>query len=345
MTLSEDLFANSSVQHVYNIHQRWVDIEARRRVLVAAFVLDIQCSVLFQCEPCFPLRSDSEPLDLPFPSSQELWDSIEMDTWQMLLTNWYPPSLRFLAHPLPPLDILQSSLLACHQLHRQSFKPPPLHPPKSLQLPAQISHEALSLSSLTPRHALIITASESWLFGTKIAEQSVWQDAKTTLRKWAESESAARAVWHAVRLLRMAFGAAEEQRLGQMHELWCLYLAGLVCWAFGYDRPFSAGFAKGEEKKTKKRGAAADTKGKSVAMPEELSAEDAESSAMEYLDNMNLLDWREMRKIGSEEKGNTRGLLECVRLRVADVSLGGLLNGAEDVLFRLVEGRSELVGF
>ncbi|KAL8746054.1 MAG: hypothetical protein Q9190_001892, partial [Brigantiaea leucoxantha] len=261
MTLSEDLFANSSVQHVYDIHQRWVDIEARRRVLVAAFVLDIQCSVLFQCEPCFPLRSDSEPLDLPFPSSQELWDSIEMDTWQMLLTNWYPPSLRFLAHPLPPLDILQSSLLACHQLHRQSFKPPPLHPPKSLQLPAQISHEALSLSSLTPRHALIITASESWLFGTKIAEQSVWQDAKTTLRKWAESESAARAVWHAVRLLRMAFGAAEEQRLGQMHELWCLYLAGLVCWAFGYDRPFSAGFAKGEEKKTKKRGAAADTKG------------------------------------------------------------------------------------
>ncbi len=44
-------------------------------------------------------------------------------------------------------------------------------------------------------------------------------------------------------------------------------------------------------------------------------------------------------------KGQSRGLLEVVRMRTINGSLGGLLNEASGVLYRLVEGRSGLSRF
>ncbi|KAL9044722.1 MAG: hypothetical protein Q9214_002157 [Letrouitia sp. 1 TL-2023] len=214
------LLNNAHPQHIQNVYRTWVEVETRRRVLVAAFVLDIQHSTLFERQQCFPSNPDFEPLNLPFPASQEKWDTNDLNIWQTLLASYSPPSLRSLEDPLPPLDIFQCSLLTSYQIHRQAFNPLSFTPPKSNPLPAQLTHEALSLSVLTPLHALIITASESWLFGTKITEQPLWENAKASLRQWTKTEAAMRAAWHATRFLRLASSAGEEQRTGQIEELW-----------------------------------------------------------------------------------------------------------------------------
>lgn len=143
-----------------------------------------------------------------------------------------------------------------------------------------------------------------------------------------------RAAWHATRFLRLASSAGEEQRMGQIEELWCLYLAALVCWAFGYEPPKDKGNAV-----LPKAG------GESASAVQEMAAEDAERSARDYLEKTNVDEWKELKNVAAEDRANTRGLLECTRLKVGEMGMGGLLNGAEDVLFRLVEGRGEFVAF
>lgn len=158
-------------------------------------------------------------------------------------------------------------------------------------------------------------------------EETVWQQAKTTLRGWVAGDAAKKAVWHATQLLRLAFQNQNQQQQQQpdgngcLHDLWCLYTAALVCWAFGY-------------------GTAVD-----VETRDEYTAENAEMLAADYLRAMDVPTWGYVLDVPESARRSTSGLLECVRVRVGDTDMGGLLNGAEDVLFRLVEGHSEAVIF
>ncbi|KAI4192159.1 MAG: hypothetical protein LQ346_004449 [Caloplaca aetnensis] len=171
-----------------------------------------------------------------------------------------------------------------------------------------------------------MTASESWLFGTKVTEETVWQQAKSTLRDWVAGDAAKKAVWHATQVLRLVFQdqGPQQQQLdgsGYLHDLWCLYIAALVCWAFGY-------------------GTAVD-----VETRDEFSAENAEMLATNYLRAMDVPTLGCVLGVPEWSRRSTRGLLECVRVRIGEMDMGGLLNGAEDVLFRLVEENGEAVKF
>ncbi|KAL8818218.1 MAG: hypothetical protein Q9223_003105 [Gallowayella weberi] len=314
------------------VYRRWVEHEIRRRILVAMFVLDIQHSHLFQRERCYNGSLGQDGLDLPFPTSAETWNCPDVFTWRNLIATHEAFSISGLGPNYPPLDFFQSSLLTCCQVHRLGRSSQPAlddfvyRSSKSYLQHALLTHHALSLTTHTPLHALIITASESWLFGSKVTDEAVWHRSKVTLRKWITSESAMQAVWHATRLLRLVFRGQsdalqpETDNGGYLHSHWCIYVAALVCWAFGYGST------------------------KAKAQPEILT-NNAEILTAEYLDAMNVLHWLDVGNIAPRWLGSTKGLLESVRLKIGDVGMGGLLNGAEDVLFRLIDGESKLVEF
>ncbi|KAL8698269.1 MAG: hypothetical protein Q9224_001930 [Gallowayella concinna] len=296
------------------------------------FVLDTQHSHLFQRQPCYNGTLAEGGLDLPFPTSAETWDCPDVFTWRNLITVHEAFSISALGPNYPPLDCFQSSLLTSCQAHRLGTSSEPAQDDsvyrssKSYLQRTLLTHHALSLTTHTPLHSLIITASESWLFGTKVTDEAVWHTSKATLRSWITSESAMQAVWHATQLLRIVFRRPSDPLPevtndgGYLHNLWCLYVAALVCWAFGYGS-------------TNAR-----------AQPDMLT-NNAEVLTAEYLDAMDVLDWPDVGNVGPCWLGSTRGLLESVRLKIGDVGMGGLLNGAEDVLFRLIDGESKLVEF
>ena len=60
---------------------------------------------------------------------------------------------------------------------------------------------------------------------------------------------------------------------------------------------------------------------------------------------MEVPKWRDIEGITFHARARMKGLLEVVRAKTGEVGMGGLLNGAEDVLFRLVQGDGDLVAF
>ncbi|KAL8775099.1 MAG: hypothetical protein Q9209_000578 [Squamulea sp. 1 TL-2023] len=314
------------------VYRRWVEHEIRRRILVAMFILDTQHSHLLQRQPCYRGILAEDGLDLPFPAFADTWTCPDILTWRNLIISHEAFSLGDLGPNLPVLDAFQSALLTCYQIHGFRLSSDPTRHdllyqrPKSFIQHTTRTHHALALSTHVPLHALLTTASESWLFGTKVADESTWQESKATLRGWVSNEKAMKAVWHATQLLRMAFQSQsqllqqEADAGGYLHDPWCLYVAALVCWAFGYGTT------------------------NAKAQPE-LLTDNAEVLTAEYLTAMAVGNWMNIRSVAAIRVGSTRGLLEWVRLKIGDVGMGGLLNGAEDVLFRLVEGESELVKF
>lgn len=299
----------------------WTRLETKRRILVAAFVLDTQHSVLFQQPPCFTL--DLNDVNIPYPQPTETWDCNDPETWRTLVSGHQPFDLRILGDnfsSLAPVDAFQSSVLSCYQIHRgyvglntgvvRHYRIM-FYPPETHYAPAYLAHHALHLSALAPIRSLLIVSGGSWLFGTKITETSAWTSAKLELRVWVSSDEAARCVWHAVQILRLVLIG---ESLHLLHKQWCIYLAALVCWAYG--------FLPGQP---------------SGVMPVTIMADVAETQAREYLHAMNVTTWEEIPRVPL--RWHIRGVLACVRDRIKG-PMGGLLNQAESVLASLVEGRN-----
>ncbi|KAL8633668.1 hypothetical protein Q9189_000616 [Teloschistes chrysophthalmus] len=327
----EYLFSIAAADDLWTAHAGWVDHESRRRIYVAAFVMDTQYSHLLQQPTSYPDAIEEDDLDLPFPTSAEIWQCVDMPTWRNLIMTQEAFSLSGLGQDLPLLDPFQSSLLTCYQIYRSSTTQSvqdelAYYPVKSQILPTRKTYHALCLSTFTPLHALLITASESWLFGTKITEEPGWLESKGAVRKWVSSDACKKAVWHATALLRLNSEdqinqeQQQDEQAGYLHDLWCLYIAALVCWAFGYGTA------------------------NVPSQPRSLS-DNAEMLAVEYLNVTNIGSWQDVERIPATARANTRGLLEYVRGRIGELGMGGLLNGAEDVLFRLVQGEGEMVAF
>lgn len=322
-TLLGSLFLNATDEALHNMKELWVNLEGRRRILLASFVLDVQHSTWFQQEPCGKL--DLSGFYLPYPHSTETWDCRDNDLWRGFVSRHVQLDLRFLADTdistHAPVDAFQSSVLSCYQVHRGfdsadrtifSRHTPLYQSPSTHFSQIFLIHHALLLSILTPIHSLLIVSSGSWLFNTKVTERSVWQSAKVDLRTWVMTTEAARSVWHANQLLRLVLSGESLQLL---QEHWCMYLAALVCWAYGfvaYPYPFRP-------------------------IPDAITAEVAELQAWEYLSAMNVREWEAIPQVSI--RWQTRGVLECVRARISG-PLGGLLNQAEDVLTQLVGDKS-----
>ena len=315
---------NATDDPLQSMQRSWVDLEGRRRIFLASFVLDVQHSTWFQQGPCGEL--DFNRVYIPYPYSTETWDCRNVYLWRDLMSRHVQIDLRYLTDidifTHGPVDAFQSSVMSCYQVHHGFgstdlmtrgghvlwYQPPLTHLSQTF-----IMHHALLLSTITPIHTLLIVSSGSWLFNTKVTERCVWDAAKIDLRTWATTNEAARSVWHANQLLRLAL---REGSLNLLQEQWCMYLAALVCWAYGFVTSPSH---------------------PSRPIPDAMTAEVAEAQAWEYLSAMNVDGWEAIPQVTIQWQ--TRGVLECVRARISG-PLGGLLNQAEDVLTQLVEDKS-----
>jgi hypothetical protein len=132
------LAAQPSPDAVKKAHRFWVEHETRRRVLQAAFVLDIQQSTLFGQPPVLlqpnPNRSGREShgsrtIDIPFPCSSELWESRHLEDWLVTARSYSPSSLSHVAASLSEnmtgiqineIDPFQSHLLLAYGLSDRS---------------------------------------------------------------------------------------------------------------------------------------------------------------------------------------------------------------------------------
>lgn len=290
-------------------------------------MLDTHQAALFQQRPCHTL--DFNQTQLPYPHSMEIWDCGDVEIWRNRVSRHQPFDMVYLGEantdPPSPVDAFQSSVFSCYQIHREydchnptmlQCQTPIFYSPMMHSAQSYFTHHALLFSTQAPVESLLIVSSGSWLFSTKVTENSAWISAKTTLRAWVATKVATSSVWHAVQLLRLALSGSS---LSILHEQWCLYLAALVCWAYGFVPRHLIRAAQ-----------------------DVITGHVAESQAWEYLTVMNVSSWEDISQVVL--KGHTRGLLECVRARISG-SPGGLLNQAEDVLARLVEGRSQLPEF
>lgn len=186
-----------------------------------------------------------------------------------------------------------------------------------------LTYHALLMARNTPIKALLTVSGESWIFGHKLSEEADFCAAKAALRAWATTTNdASQAVWHATALLRHAMRGGGDGTTAMLHEEWSIYLAALVCWAYGFVAQPSVDHL---------------TELWNFAM---ISVEDQEMWT--YLSAMDKPSWEYMPDVPM--RWRTAGLLECVRRRI-DGQMGGLLNEAQSVLTRLVEQVSTLSHF
>ena len=202
------------------MHQKWVDMESRNRLLLAALILDTQRKMLYDQQPVQPI--DSAGSLLPTPCHASAWATTHFDQWHSLVSSSAD-------HPASPTKFQ----LAIATVLNFADSPSPLY--SGL---ASYPDPCLQLARYTPVSSLIVTAASSWLFARKVTLES-WSTSKDYLRSWAASSDAAVATWWAGKILRTYFA---KQSLPPdtrsipvgLEEDWCLYISALVIWAYTY---------------------------------------------------------------------------------------------------------------
>ena len=214
----------------------------------------------------------------------------------------------------------------------------------------------------TPIRSLLIVSGESWLFGKKVEKEDDFRAAKAQLREWVGSSKAQAAWWHAAALLRLVLIlqpdpardiGIQDHTMGMLHEGWCVYIAALTSWAGAFDgsaatRPFAPSpvASTSLDRPITTPGPSSATPGPSATgYPPLMNAIDADAEMRRFLQVTDVEKATDLPAARLKLKGQSRGLLEVVRMRTINGSLGGLLNEASGVLYRLVEGRSGLSRF
>ena len=287
----------------------WANREARRRILLSAAILDTHRCALFSQHSHI---SSTEVSRLPTPCPQEVWNCVDLVEWYSLVSCNQLPTPK-----TSPNSPFETSLLQCRSFHYGTL---------DRLSPNELTHHALLLASFTPISSLIAVAAETWLFGRKLDDLTLWTAAQEEFRRWISSDEASKATWHAMQFLRGYFGRERESSptIG-LHEHWCLYLAALVCWAYGYPRVFPT----------------------NVQTNPSLTLCELEMLMWEYLGKTDTgRDWTSVRVL--RKIGQTRGVLACVRARICaggGEARGKLLGEAAEVLWKLGEVRGKLCTF
>ncbi|EXJ89805.1 hypothetical protein A1O3_02872 [Capronia epimyces CBS 606.96] len=367
---------------VTRAHKFWLEHETRRRILQSSMVLDLQQETLFEQPATIVLyeRSRRPHLDLrckiPLPCSEELWESSPVEAWVEVASKSDSPKQQAMdddhddVPSNPPLDLfqIQVSIAASPELpYTQLLSRKDQAGEAGARL--TFNHHLREIAGHTPIRQLLVVSGESWILGKKLENEAEFQTAKRNLRAWVDANHQSRiALWHATQLIRsrVEFNCSSSSDptntdlvvsfldTYMLHEPWGLYLATLVCWAYGLGASISLEAGAGDQVS----GAASSTASEansnlsrsssssvSSAHPALLDPHEAVCSMREYLQNTDVTTAEDLVGLDAEVFGQIQGLLETVRLNKIGHFLGGLMNEAERVLYRLVEGRSRLSHF
>jgi len=226
---------NSDVDVVRNWRVQWLHIESTRRLFLATYILEMQQATFFQT-----LRSGAS-IDFPWPCSQSLWEAESLNRWRDLakqepLAPFYLLDALSQAqrHKHISYDTFQSAIVNGYFTNSQDSVDHP-HAREFAQYIEQhprtlFNHHASMLTIYVPIRDLLAVSGETFVLGEKLATRDQFVQAEMDLRAWSRSDNAIKAVFHATKVIRIAF---EEGKCGLLHEEWSLYLAALVCWAYG----------------------------------------------------------------------------------------------------------------
>ena len=364
------LHKDRTPEDISRAHKFWLEHETRRRILQASTVLDLQQVILFEQSATIvqherPRRANPGlRCNVSLPCSEELWETSPIEAWVEMAANCEAskprPSRQDPSNAMP-LDYFQFQVsLAANQ--GLSSEPSLVQKDKSGESAARLAfnRHVREMARNTPIRQLLVVSGESWILGKKLENEAEFQDAKRNLRVWVDSNFESRvALWHATQLIRSRAKFTADstnteflvsfQDTHMLHEPWALYLAALVCWAYGFTASTvfeSNGQVSGAASTISEPNSnMSRSSSLSSAHPALLDSHEAAYTMREYLQRTNVERVEDILRLDPQVFGRMHGLLEIIRLNKIALSLGGLMNEAERVLYRLVEGRSRLSHF
>ena len=372
------LHTDHSKDELTKAHKFWVDHETRRRILQAFSILDMQQMAFFE-QPATIMQHGRTRLStemaratMSLPCSQELWETSPIDDWKTLATEQQHSEGSNMSQELqlndePKLDYFQSQAwLQSDSTAMQQFCFDSSTHMLSLvkegndRQSMEFNRHAMTLSKCTPLRSLLLVSGESWIFGKKLESEQDFQAAKHDLRTWVSmGNDSLTALWHATALLRSQItftgndhsspdlqGSFPATRM--LHEPWCIYLATLIVWAHGLYPSLSYSTSGPASRAVSVMSAPTSSHSSSSSSsghPSLMDSADAAHDAQIYLRATDLATPADLAQLDPTLMGKIHGLVELVRMQKILPLLGGLMNEAERVLFRLVEGRSTLHHF
>jgi len=171
--------------------------------------------------------------------------------------------------------------------------------------------------SYTPLHDLLAIAGDTWIFGKKITPPSAFHEASKRLKMWSSSPAAAQATLYACRVLSLNL-TGQTNGVECITDYWGLYVAVLICWAFGHRFQTTAGGSGNISRNSSSEALNA------MNVDEAQSTNEARLKALAYIDGMLALDVnRLLQKNTASLKGNTSGVIATIRQRLERDSVGG----------------------
>ncbi|RDL37949.1 uncharacterized protein BP5553_05382 [Venustampulla echinocandica] len=325
---------------------QWAEIEGHKRLLSACFIFDVQQALYHQQPRSKALGGETRPF-LPTLCSDSLWNAGTAIEWQAHLTD-YPldQPLQLLEQSIcsqrtsPRSSAFTQSLLICFLATRLPMRENPRcpnaylpHAPDSgltsLMDPFPTSSLAQTYLALhhTPLHDLLAIAGDTWIFGQKVTPPSAFHDAQSRLKTWSSSVAAAQATHHACRILSVGLcqpstheNNYNEVGLGYLSKYWGLYIAALICWAFGH-RYQPSGSSSGSLTRSNSYTAIGDTDANGHYQSSS-SAIDAQVKTANYVNSMLELSVEDLLTNRASMRGETSAVIDAVRHGLGSDGLG-----------------------
>jgi hypothetical protein len=201
------------------------------------------------------------------------------------------------------------------------------------------SSEILALH-YTPLYDLLAIAGDTWVFAQKITPPSKFHSAQSRLKTWSSSLAAAAATQHACRILSSTLSQPANGTAG-ISDYWSLYVAALICWAFGNRYQTSGG---GSGTLSRNNSSTAINDSMECDDPPIHSIDDASLRAVTYANRMLELGVEDLLTSKPSMRGDTSGVIDAVRTRLEIDGTGSkssLLVDAIIVLGRIREGKGK----
>jgi hypothetical protein len=342
----------------------WLLAEMQRRLMSGCFVLDMQQSVYHE-QPT--TRCTQKLQCLPWlPCPEDIWEATSATTWASRLSEHRalqatrvgdPFLANISSNDLRQMPPFSQSILLCAQFSKlptrhdvkypNDYIPHSMHPDLATLIQEfnfNPKTEAFLFFYHTPLQDLLAISGDTWVFSRKITPASAFHASQFRLKTWSVSLAGAAATQHACRVLkaellqqfhRSAVRDPSEQELGLegcISDYWVLYIATLVCWAFGhrYQAHSYGGSLAGSSSSTELDS--------STDVP--ASSGYAERKAMDYLNAMLDLSVEDLLTSKASVKAESSSLIQVVkqRLEKGEGGSSGMLLDAIMCLDKIIQG-------
>jgi len=337
---------------------RWIDAETRRRLIGACFKFDVQQAMYHEKSRLKGHFDGRSPL-LCLPCPENLWLASSPPEWQTHLAGYAVQPLQlFQTEPLrAPLSLVpfSKSLLICSFIVQlpvreigfsNDYQADKLHSVSKISqlFPDDLLGRTCLSLYYTPLFDLLAIAGDTWVFAQKITPPSDFHAARSRLKAWSSSFAAAAATQHACHILQSLLSSPYKPTSTDpentvrgvcVSEYWPLYIAALICWAFGH-RYQNSSSASGQISRAALSSAVAMDVDAERLQPHQ----EARISALTYATSMLELGVEDLLTNKASMRGDTSAVVDAVKARLELDSVGSqcmMLDDAVGVLRRIKE--------